>query len=412
MRTAVVSFHSSPLHEPGSGDAGGMTVYVRELARSLAGRGVRTDIFTRATAPDEDVVVVHPGVRIVPIVAGPTELLAKEELARHLGAFAAGIMEFARGQSATYDLIHSHYWQSGLAALELRRRWSVPLVHSHHTLGKVKNRFLAPGDEPEPQARLRGETQVISGADVLVASTDEEQDLLSGLYGAPHERLKTLPPGVDHSTFHPGDRAAARRRVGLGDEAVVLYVGRIQKLKGIDLALRAVEQLTHALERPVRFLIVGGASGSHGDEETTRLRSLVDRLGLTPQVEFVGPRQHDELPDFYRAADAVVVCSHSESFGFAALEAHACGTPVVGTAVGGLSHIVRDGVSGFLVGSRDETEFAGRLKTILGDAALWSRFSGAALEAAQIFSWERSADEFLSLYDCLVRERLPEICTC
>ena len=388
-----------------------MTVYVRQLARALAGSGVRTDIFTRATAPGEEIVAVHPGVRIVPIVAGPTEPLPKHELSAHLGTFANGILDFAE-RGRPYDLIHSHYWQSGVAALDLRARWNVPLVHSHHTLGRVKNRFLAPGDEAEPEARLKGEAEVISGADVLIASTDEEQEHLLGLYGAPQDRLKTLPPGVDHSMFHPGDRGAARGRLGLGDEAVVLYVGRIQKLKGIDLGLRAVEQLTHALERPVRFLIVGGASGAHGDEETARLRDMVVALGLEERVEFVGPRHHDELPDYYRAADAVVVCSHSESFGFAALEAHACGTPVVGTAVGGLAHIVRDGASGFLVGSRDETEFAGRLKTILGDATLWSRFSKNAAEAAADFSWERTADGFLSLYECLVRESLPETCTC
>ena len=412
MRTAVISFHSSPLHEPGSGDAGGMTVYVRELARALAVHGVRTDIFTRASAPGEEIVAVHPGVRIVPIVAGPTEPLPKQELSAHLGAFADGILSFVDRGRAAYDLVHSHYWQSGIAALQLRARWGVPLVHSHHTLGRVKNRFLAPGDEAEPEARLRGEAEVISGADVLIASTDEEQEQLLGLYGAPGDRLKTLPPGVDHSLFRPGDKGAARRRVGLGDEAVVLYVGRIQKLKGIDLGLRAVEQLTHALERPVRFLIVGGASGAHGDEETARLGAMVRDLGLGDVVEFVGPRHHHELPDYYRAADAVVVCSHSESFGFAALEAHACGTPVVGTAVGGLSHIVRDGASGFLVGSRDESEFAGRLKTILGDERLWTRFSSAASDAAADFSWERTADGFLELYECLVRERLPESCTC
>ena len=412
MKTAVISYHSSPLHEPGSGDAGGMTVYVRELARSLALRGVRTDIYTRAAHEDEEVVAVHPGVRIIPIAAGPRAPLRKEDLIGHLDSFTSGIAAWTEKHRRSYDVIHSHYWQSGLAALELRRRWGIPVVHSHHTLGRVKNRFLAPGDEAEPESRLRGEGRVISGADVLIASTDEEKDQLLTLYGASPDRLKTLPPGVDHGTFRPGPQAAARAELGLADEAVILFVGRIQRLKGIDLALRAVEQLTHAIERPVRFLVVGGASGSHGDEELARLDALATSLGIAANVDFWGPRHHDELPVLYRAADAVVVCSHSESFGLAALEAHACGTPVVGTAVGGLSHIVREGRSGFLVGSRDETEFASRLKTILGDEALRARFGRAAARAARAFSWDRTAEDFLTLYDCLARERLPETCTC
>jgi D-inositol-3-phosphate glycosyltransferase len=412
MRTAVISFHSSPLHEPGSGDAGGMTVYVRELARSLATRGVETDIFTRATAPDESVVTVYPGVRVVPIAAGPQAILSKEEGSAHLDVFADGIVRFASEEGIDYDLVHSHYWQSGLAGLRLARRWDVPLVHSHHTLGRVKNRFLAPGDEAEPAARLEGEDDVIAGADVLIASTPEEYEQLGSLYGAPAERLKILPPGVDHTVFHPGDREASRRRLGLGDGALVLYVGRIQRLKGIELGLRAFEQLVHALERPVRFLVVGGASGFNGEQEENRLRELARRLDIESNVGFLGPRHHEELPDFYRAADAVVVSSYSESFGFAALEAHACGTPVVATAVGGLSHIVRDGESGWLVGSRDETEFAARLKSILGDEVLWSRFSECAQDVAAMFSWDRTADDLLSLYECLIRERVPEICTC
>jgi D-inositol-3-phosphate glycosyltransferase len=412
MRTAVLSYHSSPLDEPGSGDAGGMTVYVRDLAQALAARGVSTDVFTRAIGDGPDVVEMHPGVRVVSIEAGPRERVAKERLPDHIDEFVHGVHAFSEAEGIAYDILHSHYWQSGLAGSALRAAWDIPLVHSHHTLGHVKNRFLAPGDTPEPSMRLAGEAQVIASADVLVASTDDELEQLSSLYGADPDRLKTLHPGVDHKLFFPGDRAVARRALELGDEAIVLFVGRIQRLKGIELALRAVEQVHHGLDRPISLLIVGGASGQDGAEEVDRLRTLAHNLGIDPLVRFVGPQPHVDLPLYYRAADVVTVCSHSESFGFAALEAHACGTPVIGTPVGGLSHIVSDGSSGFLIDSRDPTEFAARLKTVLADEELRSHFQDRAFLNASRFTWERAAQEFLELYECLVREDDPEICTC
>lgn len=412
MRVAVLSYHSSPIHEPGSGDAGGMTVYVRRLAEALSLRGVTTDVFTRATDEARAPVVLSPGVRVIPIAAGPRTSLPKEELQRHLADFIAGIRAFALTQRISYDLIHSHYWQSGLAGAELARSWSIPLVHSHHTLGRVKNRFLAPGDAPEPELRLAGEEEVIDSADVLVASTDDEQKQLACLYGASHDRLKTLHPGVDHSVFRPVNPLGARRQLGFGDEALMLFVGRIQRLKGIDLAIAALTELVPALDREVRLVVVGGASGRGGEAEVDRLRGLALDLEVADRVEFVGPQPHARLPLFYNAADVVTVCSHSESFGFAALEAHACGTPVVGTAVGGLSHIVRDGRSGFLVGSRDPSVFAARLKTVLSDNDLRNQFSQEALDAASGFSWSETGGKFLELYECLVRERSPEVCTC
>jgi D-inositol-3-phosphate glycosyltransferase len=288
----------------------------------------------------------------------------------------------------------------------------VPLVHSHHTLGRVKNRFLAPGDDPEPARRLAGEDEVITSADVLVASTDEEQRQLACLYGASHDRLKTLHPGVDHAVFRRLDTAGARHELGLGDEAVMLFVGRIQRLKGIDLAISALAELVPALDRPVRLIVVGGASGRRGEAEVDRLHALAASLDVDDRVSFVGPQPHDRLPLFYNAADVVTVCSHSESFGFAALEAHACGTPVVGTAVGGLTHIVRDGGSGFLVESRDPSVFAARLKTLLSDPELRRDFSQEAVAAAAQFSWSETGGKFLELYECLVRELSPELCTC
>ena len=412
MKIAVLSYHSSPMHEPGSGDAGGMTVYVRRLAEALSARGITTDVFTRATDETRAPQTLSPGVRVISIEAGPRTSLPKEELQVHIEEFTAGIRAFALTQRVSYDLIHSHYWHSGLAGASLAEAWSIPLVHSHHTLGRVKNRFLAPGDSPEPELRLAGEDEVIDAVDVLVASTDDEQRQLACLYGAHHDRLKTLHPGVDHSVFRSLDAATARRDLGFGDEAVMLFVGRIQRLKGIDLAIAALAELVPALDREVRLVIVGGASGRGGEAEVERLRDLARKLEVADLVDFVGPQPHHRLPVFYNAADVVTVCSHSESFGFAALEAHACGTPVVGTAVGGLSHIVRDGRSGFLVESRDPSVFAARLKTVLSDADLRVEFSKEATDAASAFSWTETGGKFFELYECLVRESAPEVCTC
>lgn len=410
-RAAILSYHSSPLLEPGAGDSGGMTIFVRALTRALAQQGVETDIYTRSTGSYDRITQLSEGVRVISIDAGPRRPLAKEDLATYIEPFAAGIRVFAAREQLAYDVIHSHYWHSGLAATSLAEAWRVPLVHSNHTLGRVKNRFLAPGDAPEPEIRLVGERKVINGADVLVASTDEEWEQLACLYSAPHDRIKTIHPGVNHEMFAPGDVDDARRKLGLDDRLTILYAGRIQRLKGLELAIRAVEQLVPALGRPVSFLIVGGASGPGGDE-VVRLTGLVNELGLQDVVRFLGPQPHARLPHFYRAADALVVCSHSESFGLAALEAHASGTPVVATPVGGLSHIVADGESGFLVDTRDASIFAGRLKTLLSDDDLRASFRAKAVERARTFSWESTADELHSLYDCLVEERLPEACTC
>ncbi|MDQ4145616.1 MAG: glycosyltransferase [Actinomycetota bacterium] len=411
-RAAVLSYHSSPLLEPGAGDSGGMTIFVRELTGALARRGLTTDIFTRSTGTHGRVTPLSDGVRVIGIDAGPARPLAKDRLPVYLDGFAAGIREFASERRVDYDIIHSHYWHSGIAGTALAEAWQVPLVHSHHTLGLVKNRYLAPGDSPEPEARLEGERRVIDDADVLVASTDEEWEQLACLYGASHDRLKTIHPGVDHDVFSPGDKQRARAELGLEDRLTILYAGRIQPLKGLELAIRSVEQLVPALGRPISFLIVGGASGLGGGAEVERLRKVVSDLELDEVVRFLGPQPHSRLPSFYRSADALVVCSHSESFGLAALEAQACGTPVVATPVGGLSHIVDDGRSGFLVDTRDPAVFAGRLKTLLADDDLRASFGVAGAERAHAFSWENTADALDSLYDCLIQKNLPELCTC
>lgn len=411
-RLAVMAYHSSPVHEPGAGDAGGMSVYVRELADALAERGVATDIFTRATSPREPVEQLGPGVRVVPVVAGPAAPVPKEHLPAFIEGFVDSVRAIAIVSRARYDVVHSHYWQSGLAGLALAEAWRAPLIHSHHTLGKVKNILLASGDSPEPANRLQGEERVIAGSAVLVASTDEECEHLACLYGAPHDRLKTIHPGVDHGAFTPGDAEAARARLGLMGKRVLLAVGRIQPLKGFDLALRALAELRTASRHDVVLVIVGGASGAGGSAELARLRALASDLGIEQHVRFEGPQPHRLLPVYYRAADAVVVCSHSESFGFAALEAHACARPVVATAVGGLAFIVEDGSSGFLLGTREPRLFAERLLAILEDDELRRRLGREGSRRAAAFSWAGASAQFLELYECLVSGEFVELCTC
>lgn len=410
---AVVSYHSSPLHEPGAGDAGGMTVYVRAVAEALARRGIRTDIFTRSKHDGTVVDHISPAVRVVSIGIGPDQTLEKDATVRHIDRFVTEARSFAISHRLAYDVIHSHYWQSGLAGLHLARTWGAPLVHSHHTLARVKNGSLAPGDEPEPPTRITGEERVITNADVLIASTEQEWSQIAHLYQGPRDRIKTIFPGVDHGLFFPGDRAAARAELGVPpDAAVLLYVGRIQPLKGLDLALRALEELAPALDRDLYLLVVGGPSGPRGTAEERRLEWLARRLGLGDRVRFLGPKPHPTTPLYYRAADLVAVCSYSESFGLSALEAHACGIPVIATDVGALAHIVRDGRSGFLIDDRDPSIFAARAKTVLSDPRLWHEFSTEAISSAAGFAWERTAEELLELYECLLTERFPEACTC
>jgi D-inositol-3-phosphate glycosyltransferase len=409
-RIAVIAYHSSPLLEPGSGDAGGMTVYVRSLAKALADRGCHTDVFTRATSETDRPTFLGPHVRVVPITAGPRADVPKASLPEHLDEFVDGVRAFATMQRISYDVLHTHYWQSGVAGSRLSKMWSIPLVHSNHTLARVKNAALAPGETPEPESRIEGEHQVIDEADVLIASTDAEYQQLACLYGAAHDKLKVLPPGVDHELFVPQDRAAARKALGWEpEEPVLLYVGRIQPLKGIDLAIRA---LGHLSPPGARLVIVGGASGPSGTAEETRLRSLAEELGVSEQVSFVGPQPQVRLEAFYAASDLVVVCSHSESFGLTALEAHASGRPVVGTPVGGLAHIVDEGVTGYLVDDRDPAIFAERIAKVIGSPGSAAAMGRAAEKAARSFTWEATAASFAELYDCLINERFPELCTC
>lgn len=400
-RAAMLVVHSNPLREPGVGDAGGMTVYVRQVARSLAARGIQVDIFTRRDSYDaSEIFEIYPGVRVVQIDAGDPSL-TKEEVPSHLPEFAANLQRFVDREDICYDLIHSHYWLSGRVAALLRARWGVPFVHTFHTLGRVKNGRLRYGDREEPEARLHGEAKVIAEADAIVASTGEERDWLVDLYAAHPERIHLIHPGVDHRTFKPGDRAAAKKTLGVGSKKVLLFVGRLQPLKAPDTAIRA---LAHILsEHPsfsgeIELLVVGGPSGSSGRDEVNLLRDLARQLGVDASVRFVPPQPHSQLPAYYQAADVCLVPSHSESFGLVALEAQACGVPVVGSEIGGLKSIVHSGKTGFLVEPGSSRAFAESAIEILSDETLALKMSRCAVMASSEFSWDRSAAELHEIY--------------
>ena len=329
MRVAVLSVHTSPLAQPGTGDAGGMNVYVLQTALHLARRGVEVEIFTRATSSaDPAVVPIAPGVLVRNIVAGPFEGLDKYDLPTQLCAFTAGVLRAeANHEPGYYDIVHSHYWLSGQVGWLARDRWAVPLVHTAHTLAAVKNASLAAGDAPEPPLRAVGEQQVVDEADRLIVNTEDEAHQLVSLHHADPERIDVVHPGVDLQTFTPGDRAAARAALGLPpDEQVVVFVGRILPLKAPDVLLRAVARLP-----ALRVVIAGGPSGS-GLAAPDGLIRLAEELGIAGRVTFLPPQSREQLANLYRAADVVAVPSYSESFGLVAVEAQACGTPVLAAA--------------------------------------------------------------------------------
>ena len=409
-RIAMVSVHTSPLDQPGTGDAGGMNVYVVEISRRLAALGVEVDVITRATNSEQDPVVeLEPGVTVRHVTAGPFEGLAKEDLPSQLCAFTSGVMRIeANREPGWYDLVHSHYWLSGQVGWLAAERWDVPLVHSMHTMAKVKNLTLAEGDTPEPVARAIGEAQVVDAADRLVANTDEERAALIDLYDADPERVVTVPPGVDLDLFRPGSAAASRRRLGLPADAVVLlFVGRIQPLKAPDVLMRAVARLLEqdpSLRSRLVVAVVGGPSGS-GLAHPDSLQALSRRLGVADVMRFEPPVPQPDLPDWYRAADLTVVPSYSESFGLVAIESQACGTPVVAAAAGGLRTAVRDGVSGLLVEGHDPATYAEALAGLIGDPARRAWLARGAVVHAGRFGWSNTATGLLDVYAGALRER-------
>lgn len=401
QRVAVISLHTSPLLQPGSGDSGGMNVYVRELISALSQAGVECTTFTRADRdglPDE--VFVEPGHRVVHIEAGPHHL-PKEALCDVTYDFREGVLDWI-ARNDPPDIIHANYWLSGLVGYELKHDLDVPFVTTFHTLARVK----AEGGDLEPMWRDGAEAEIIHCADSICVSCVEEEEQFRRLYGDPRGRIEIIAPGVEHAFFAPGDPEGARRAIDIArDRPVLLFVGRIQPLKGPDVAIRALAELG----RPdALLLIVGGASGEEGDVESARAHALVDELGLHDQVRFVAPQPHHILSTYYRAADIVLVPSRSESFGLVALEAAACGVPVVASAVGGLLSLVDDGATGRLIDGRDPSDYAKAVAELLDDPTLRESMGRAAVERARGYTWSVAAARLRRLYGDLALRELVE----
>ena len=398
-RVAVISLHTSPLVQPGSGDSGGMNVYVREVVSSLAQAGLECTTYTRADRADlPHEVWVEPNHRVVYVQAGPHHL-PKEALPEILDEFTDGVLaDLAEHGGA--DVVHANYWLSGVVAHRIKHELDIPFVSTFHTLARVK----AEGGDPESPWRDRAEAELINCADAVCVSCVEEEQQFRRLYGDPQGQIEIVSPGVEHAFFAPGDQGGARAAVDLpADVPVILFVGRIQPLKGPDVAIRAL----HALGRAdALLLIIGGSSGTAGDGEVERAHQLVDELGLTDQVRFIAPQPHHILSTYYRAADVVVVPSRSESFGLVALEAMACGIPVVASAVGGLLSLVDHGETGFLVPDRDPRLFAKAIEQIIDEPLLAESMATASAARASRYTWSFAAARLRRLYTDLTARQL------
>jgi D-inositol-3-phosphate glycosyltransferase len=399
LRVAILSLHTSPLAQPGVGDGGGMNVYVRELVSALAHAGIDCTTYTRAQSADAPrEIIVEPNHKVVHITAGAVDM-PKDNMFDIVPEFTAGVLQHIKDNGGT-DVIHANYWLSGLSGHVLKHELNVPLVSTFHTFARVK----ALGGDPESELREQSEAEVIGCSDAICVSCTEEERQFIDLYGNPPGTIEIVAPGVEHAFFAPGDQRGARKALELGEGPVLLFVGRIQPLKGADVAVKSLA----ALNRPdAKLLIVGGASGAEGDAELAHVHSLIQLHGLEGQVRFVEPQQHHILSTYYRAADVVLVPSRSESFGLVALEAAACGTPVVANAVGGLLTIVEHGRTGFLVADRQPDVFARHIAQILDDPALAARMSSAAAERARGYTWSFAAARLRRAYaDLTSRDRV------
>jgi D-inositol-3-phosphate glycosyltransferase len=396
LRVAVISAHTSPLARPGGAKSGGLNVYVLELARRLAAQGCNVDIFTRATAPDSPRVIDEaPGLRVMNLVAGPQSPLAPEQLHGHLDAFYEALLDFCRTDGAAYDLVHSHYWLSGLVGSRLKTLWGVPHVVMFHTLGEIKNR--ASYGEHESQLRIEAEAEVLRYADRVICATEQERASLRQLYGAADDQVAVIPLGVDLERFRPTAKRDARAALGLNDERIILFVGRIEPLKGLDILINAAALLESDVDSSV--LVVGGDETS--ESQVAELRELARDRGIEHRVAFVGAVDHDQLPLYYNAADVCVVPSHYESFGLVAVEAMASGVPVIASRVGGLAGTVRDGETGYLIPWLCPEPFAERIELLLANEPLRHNLGQAAREAMSRYRWETVAGAVLTLYTSL-----------
>lgn len=393
QRVAVLSMHTSPLAQAGVGDGGGMNVYVRELVSSLASQGVECTTYTRAWSeglPRE--VRVEPNHRVVHVPAGPVDL-PKEGLIGVVDEYTDNVARHLVAEGGT-DVVHANYWLSGLAGHRLKHELNIPLVTTFHTFARVKSA----GGDKESAEREAAELEVIGCADSIFVSCEQEHRQFQSLYGRAPGAIDVVAPGVERAFFSPGDQRGARQALGIGSEPVLLFVGRIQPLKGLDVAVRTLAELG----RPdARLVVVGGASGTEGSTELARVHALIESLGLTDRVEFHPPQPHHILSTYYRAADVVVVPSRSESFGLVALEAAACGTPVVANAVGGLLNLVEHSRTGFLIPNRDVTDFARHVAFILDRPLMAIQMGTAAAERAKDYSWASAAGKARAAYSAL-----------
>ena len=411
LRVAMLSYHTCPLATLGGKDTGGMNVYVRELTRQLGRMGVHVDVFTRSQ--DEHVPhVVHQlgyGNRVVHVRAGPENPLPKRELAGYIPQFVEGIKQFAVEKDIRYDVIHSHYWMSGLAAEALSDAWGgTPIVHMFHTLGEMKNRIARSDEEREGQYRIRGEKQVLARADRIIVATQAEETQLRFLYRNGKNNIAIIPPGVDVGHFYPIAPDEAKQFIGLKPEdRMVLFVGRIEPLKGVDTLIRAMSCIRSVdAARPVHLAIIGGepdASPREMSAEMARLQKLCDDLCMGGMLVFLGKRGQDTLPYYYSAAEVLVMPSLYESFGMVALEAMACGTPVIASQVGGLAYLVRDGETGYTIPDNDPDALCEKLTLLLGNPDLRSTMGLRAVTHARDYAWERIAAQIVDVYQELVK---------
>jgi D-inositol-3-phosphate glycosyltransferase len=407
-RVAILSVHTCPLATLGGKKTGGMNVYVRELSRELSRRGVAVDVFTRSQdpcVPHVDDNTLGSLARVVHIPAGPESPIGIQQIPEHLPDFAEGILGFAEQEGLRYDLIHSHYWLSGWVAEVLREAWEIPILHMFHTLGHMKNRVAQDPDQKEDPLRVKVETRLVNTVDCIVAATPAERAQLMWLYNTDMSKIKIIPPGVDTQRFHPLPVREARREIGVHEsDHMLLFVGRIEPLKGIDTLIRAAAML-YKERTDICLTVIGGDTGNgemDESEEMTRLKELCEELGVGNLVTFLGAKDQDRLQYYYSAAHVLVMPSDYESFGMVALEAMACGTPVIASEVGGLAFLVQDGLTGFHVPYRDPDDLANKIRLLIDNPPLRAEMSAAAIEHAQTYNWALVTDQVLEAYEGVV----------